>query len=171
MKDSLKDLLKSLVVAALLTFSTVESKAASGILSYPLAANTSSNLIAGQYIISAITLMNASTNAVTVDFFDSSNTTTTIVTAANTSYSGYATNFSIVFTNEQRVIITNSFAGWYTAPVVNAAATNTLPKVYTMVVPGSQALTVNDVNIGTIRGLTAIPNQDSTVVVTYRGNP
>lgn len=133
----------------------------------PLAANTASNVLTGAKIIDNITVLNATTNAATLKFYDSGTTATNYVQAAYTSYASYATNFNVVFTNQNNVLVTNTFAGIYTAPTSNTLATNTRPAVLTVVIPANTSLN-KDVKLQTILGLTAIGDQALTLITTYR---
>lgn len=156
----------SLLIAAL--FCTVAVRADS--IVYPLTANTVSNLFSSGKIIDNITVTASTTNITTLKFYDSSNTSTTYVQAAYVRYANYATNYSVVFTNEANVVLTNSFSGIYTYPTSVSIATNTIPILQTIVVPAS-AQRSKDVNISTLRGLNVVPNYDAIVEVTYRNNP
>lgn len=159
----MKNLL-SLVLLGILTIS-VHAQQLMSVTS--LAANTSSNVLSSPAIIDNLTLLNATTNTAICYFFDSSTTATNYVQAAYTSYASYATNYSVVFTNEANVLVTNTFSGVYTAPTANSLATNTRPVLTALVVPAGTSLN-KDVKLQTIRGLTAIPNQALTLVTTYR---
>lgn len=132
-----------------------------------LTANTASNIITGAKIIDNVTILNATTNAATVNFYDSSTTASTYVQAAYTSYATYSTNFNVVFTNQNNVLVTNTFVGVYTAPTANTIATNTRPALLTVIVPAGSTLN-KDVKLQTIRGLTAIPDQNLSLITTYR---
>lgn len=159
-------LIKNLLAAVAL-FVAVSASAQQQQLLTSLTANTASNLLAKAYIIDNFIVINSTTNIATLKFYDSSTTSTTMVQAAYTSYSSYATNFSTVFTNEANVLVTNSFTGIYTAPTSNTVATNTRPAIYTLIVPASSTLT-KDVRLQVMRGLTVVPNQTTTLLTTYR---
>lgn len=161
--------MKKLLSVILLAVSLVVSKA-DGLSLVSCAANTASNLVAGAYVVLNLTVLNATTNIATIKFYDSANTTTTAVKAAYTKYTGYSTNFSVIYTNENSVLVTNTYAGWYTAPVAVDAVTNSLPPIYTIMVPASSSVS-RDLTLVTMKGLTAVPNQAVTVATTYKGNP
>lgn len=143
---------------------------ADGIVVYPLASNTASNVLAGNFVVQAITILNASTNTAIVKFFDSGTAATNVFKYVYTSYASYATNFSTVFTNEANVLVTNTFVGVYTGPTSHATNTSVLPTLYTLMVPASATLS-RDVTIMTSKGLTAVPTESCTIAVTYKGNP
>lgn len=161
----MKKLLLALALIAALAFT---SKADN--LVYPLTANVVSNLFTVGKIIDTITVTATTTNTTTLKFYDSSNTTTTYVAAAYSNYTSYATNFSQIFTNESGVLITNSFTGRWTYPATVAASTNTIPAIYTIVVPASGQRT-KEVHLQTMRGLNVIPNFGAIIEVDYRNNP
>jgi len=132
-----------------------------------LAANTVSNIVAFPCIIDNFNVVNSTTNVAQVNFYDSAGLTTNYVQGAYTSYASYATNFSVVFTNQTGVLVTNTFAGIYTAPTSNSSSTNTRALLFSAIVPANSVLS-KDVKIQTIRGLNAVPNQAVTLVTTYR---
>lgn len=132
-----------------------------------LTGGTPVNLFDTGKIIDNITVLATTTNVTTLKAYDSSTSTTNIVHAAYTSYSSYSTNWSVTFTNESGLLVTNSFTGRYTAPVANAAVTNERPKAVTLAVPGSAQLS-KDVTLLLTRGLTLVSDKDCVVTVTYR---
>jgi hypothetical protein len=154
---------------ALLGLLAISAKA-DGIVVFPLAANTASNVLSGNFIVQAITILNSSTNTATVKLFDSATAATNVYKYAYTSYASYATNFSTVFTNEANVLVTNTFVGVYTGPTSHATNTAVLPTLYTLMVPASATLS-KDITIMTSKGLTAVPDQSCSIAVTYKGNP
>lgn len=131
-----------------------------------LPAATATSVLTASAILDNITIINATTNTVTVDFFDSATTSTTMVQAAYTTYASYATNFNVVFTNQNDVLVTNTFSGIYTYPTVVAVATNTRPKM-TVVIPASSTLN-KDVKAQVMKGLTAMSSDTTTLTLTYR---
>lgn len=135
-----------------------------------LTANTAANIYAANRIIDEIAVTATSANVTTVNFYDSATSATNYTRTAYTGYTSYATNFTTIFTNESGVLVTNSFSGVYTAPVAVAGGATVLPKLQTIIVPGS-ALRVKAVQLQTIRGLTAMADQNCIVEVTYRNNP
>ena len=158
---------KSLLVGALLLIApALQAQQLQSVVA--LASNTVSNLLSGAYIIDNFIAINATTNNVTIRFYDTSNTTTTMVQAAYTSYASYATNYSITFTNEAGVLVTNTFAGIYTAPTTNSAATNSKPVIQSIIVPAGTTLN-KDVRLQVVKGLAAIPVGSAvTLLTTYR---
>lgn len=154
-------------IALLALLFTTFSALADGVALTSLTSGAASNLLSGVYIVDQISVVATTTNITTLKFYDSSTTATSYVAAAYTKYTGYATNFSNVFTNENSLLVTNTYAGWYTGATSVGAATNTRPVVYSIVAPASSILT-KDVKIQTIRGLTVVPNQDCQVILTYR---
>ncbi len=156
--------LKTLVLLAVLTVSV---QAQNFVKMSTLTAAAVSNIVSYPVIVDNFYIQNATTNAATVYFYDSSTTTTNWVGLGTTTYSSYSTNFDVVFTNAASVIVTNTFSGLYTAPTVVAAATNTMTPVLTVIVPGSTVLN-RDVKLQTLRGLAVLPTQDLTLITTYR---
>jgi len=115
--------------------------------------------------VSDITVTASTTNVTTVRFFDSQSLTT-YVQAAYTSFASYATNFSQIFTNESGVLITNTFTGVATLPTAVSVATNTIPTLYTIIVPASAQRT-KIVRIQTMRGLVAVASSEAIIEVDY----
>jgi hypothetical protein len=161
--------MKKLFFSLLLALSVIGAKA-DAVVIVPLTAGVVSNIVSGSYLVDNITLISTTTNLTTAKFYDAATAITNIVRAAYTSYAGYATNYTVVFTNSATVLVTNTYSGWYTAPTSNAAVTNSRPVVYTIQSPGS-SITSKDLLIGTIKGLSVVSDQDAQVAVTYRGNP
>jgi hypothetical protein len=160
--------MKRLITLVSLVFAlTVSIKAQESMTLTSLAANTSSNVLAFAAIIDNLTIINATTNMATVKFFDSGTVDTNYIQAAYTSYASYATNFNVVFTNQNNVLVTNTFVGLYTAPTVVAIATNTRTAIMTLVMPASAVLN-KDVKLQVLKGLTAVPDQTVTLTTTYR---
>lgn len=162
----MKKLLFSLIATLSLAFS---AQAQQLFVMQSLTANTASNLLAGSFIIDNITVLNATTNAATLSFYDSATTSTQYVQQAYSSYTSYATNFNVIFTNEYNVIITNSYSGLFTGPTSVSISTNTRPTALAAIVPAGTTLN-KDVKLITVRGLTVVPTQNATVIVTYRAN-
>lgn len=159
---------KSLALLALVLLPlSVSLQAQQTMVLTPLTANTVSNIVAAPVIVDTIQLLNATTNNATLYFFDAATAITNYVQAAYTSYTTYTTNYNVVWTNQNAVLVTNTFNGLYTAPVANSAATNTRPALLTVVVPANTVLN-KDVKIQTVLGLTAVGNQNLTLITTYR---
>lgn len=134
---------------------------------FTLTSATVSNLFSAPRIIQNVTILATTTNNTTVKFYDSSNASTSIVRAAYTSYSSYATNYDVVFTNSAGLLVTNTFDGIYTSSTSNSAVTNERPRVGVITVPASSQLSL-DTQWQTIRGLSALPSANCIVTVTYR---
>lgn len=134
------------------------------------AANTASNLVATPLITDSMTFTATSASTTTVKLYDSATTGTNIVLGAYTRYITYTTNYSTVWTNENSMLVTNTFVGTYTAPVSAAKATSSLPALLTVVIPGSGQRT-KTIQLQAVRGLTAVPDQNVIIEVDYRKNP
>ena len=159
--------LKSLFTAVALLAAVLTTQAQQLQSLVTTAANTATNLLSGAYVIDNFIAINATTNNVTLKFWDSSDNTTNIVQAAYTSYSRYATNYSTVITNESGFVYTNTFAGIYTQPTAVTTSTNAKPVIQIMLIPAG--LTLNkDVRMITLRGLTAASSDVLTLLTTYR---
>lgn len=113
--------------------------------------------------VTQIQLISTTTNATVVKLFDTSNTTTNIVRAEYQNYITYATNFTTVFTNESGILVTNEYSGLFTTPETVQAVTNARPAVFTTVVAGNTARTVN-VNLRFLRGVTAVASASGTLL-------
>ncbi len=161
----MKKLLSLLLLAATLVLTKAD-----GIALTSLTSGVASNLLAGSFVIQNLTIINTSTNINIVKFWDKGTATTNVVRQAYTGYASYATNFSTIFTNEAGLLITNSFAGLYTGPTVNSAVTNAAPIIYVIAAPPGVTIS-RDVTLMVTKGLTAVPQYDTTAVVTYKGNP
>lgn len=127
-------------------------------------------LLSGAKIVDNIVVLNSSTNTATVRFYDSSTADTNVVRAAYTRYTTISTNFDSVFTNTAGVLVTNTFAGVYKAPVAVSAVTNARPVIQAIAVPASTTAS-KDTHIQTIRGLILLSDQDVVVTVDYRNQP
>lgn len=160
---------KLLFLSSLLLMTAFSAAAQETTEVFNLTAGTPLNLLAVPAVVSHFSVINSSTNVAILRFYDSATNTTNYVQAPYVSYSSYATNFDVVFTNQTGVLVTNTFKGLYTAPTSNAASTNTRPVIYTLGVPGSGAAE-KDVRILPIRGLTALSTQDAVVSVTHTSN-
>lgn len=133
------------------------------------AANVVSNVFsAGGYLLKAVTWINTSTNVALIKFYDTANTSTTIVQAAYTSYgTPYATNFVNIFTNAAGIVLTNTTPGIYTPSTSVSASTNERPYVYQLIVAPSAAVTASDLGRMVGNGLAILPNQAGTYSLTY----
>ncbi len=133
------------------------------------AANTVSNVLsAGGYLIKALTWINTSTNAALIKFYDSSTTSTTIVQAAYTRFAApYATNWVTTFTNSAGIIVTNTVPGYYTPTTSVSASTNERPYVLQVLVPASGQIVLSDINRMVSMGLSVLPNNAGTYLLTY----
>ena len=160
--------MKKLLIATLLVGASLVVKSDS--IAWPVASGVSSNLLSVGTLIDNITVTSTSTNITTLRFYDSSTTSTSVVRGAYSQVRSYATNFSVVFTNEADLLITNSFRGTWTYPTSVSAVTNSLPVWTTLVVPAGASRS-KDYRGQTIRGLTVVPNADAIVEVDYRTNP
>ena len=154
---------KILTLLALITAVTVNAADAVATLT----ANTAFNLLSTGKIIDAITVTATTANTTTVNFYDSSNTTTTYVQTAYGNIISYSTNFSQIFTNENGIVITNTFVGQWSGAQSVSASTNSRPAVQIIIVPGNTSR-AKVVNAQTVLGLTAQANQGCIVEVSYR---
>lgn len=131
-----------------------------------MTANTASNLLSTPNIVTTLTLTATSTNVTTINFYDSATAGTTFVQAAFTYYTNYATNYDVVWTNGNGIVLTNTFRGTYTAPVAVSASTSAIPKITTQVVLGSGTKT-KVITLQLVRGLAAVANQNAIIEVDY----
>lgn len=133
-------------------------------------ANTVSNVLnAGGFLIKAIAWVNTSTNAAIIKLYDISNTTTTIVQEAYTSFgTPYATNIVTTFTNAAGIVMTNTVPGTFTPSSTVALATNERPRVLEFLVGPSGVLNLTDVNRMVGNGLSILPNNSGTYLITYQ---
>lgn len=150
-------------------FTPVATKAADGYVAQTAAANTVSNILsAGGYLIKAITWINTSTNVATIKFYDTATTSTTMVQAAYTQFgTPYATNWVTTFTNSAGIVITNTTPGFYVPTTSVSTFTNERPKVLQLLVPASGQVVLTDINRSVSMGLSVLPNQAGTYLLTY----
>ncbi len=157
---------KITTLALALLFTTIINLRADNIV-IPVTANVVSNLFVNGKIIDSISVTATTTNITTFKFYDSSNTSTTIVQAAYQNWASYATNITQVFTNESGLLVTNTFVGRWTYPTSVTASTNTRPVTVTLVAPAS-SMRSQTFRLLTLHGLNVIPNFDGIVEVEYR---
>lgn len=135
-----------------------------------MAANTVSNYLSGKYIIDSIRIVNTSTNNATIKFYDWATAATSVVRAAYTTVTSYATNYNSVYTNSAGIVATNTYKGWYTANTTVAAVTNEQSRLGEFQVTAS---TTRDLpfNPVVVRGLTVLSDQAGTIEVVYSSIP
>lgn len=133
-------------------------------------ANVVSNVLsAGGYLMKAVTWINTTTNVAIVKLYDISNTTTTMVQEAYTSFgTPYATNIVTTFTNAAGIVMTNTVPGTFTPTTSVASNTVERPYVFQFVVPASGTMTFTDVNRMLGNGLAVLPNNAGTYLITYQ---
>lgn len=110
-----------------------------------LVANTPAVLVANRASLLSLTLTASTANATTFKFYDYNSATaarTNIVYAATVTYTTYSTNMAVVITNIDGIVLTNTFSGQVTTPVVVAAVTNERPRILTVTVPASSQRTL-----------------------------
>ena|SRR3990167_1891661 len=137
----------------------------SATLSSSLTNNANSLLITGAHI-SMVTLIGGS-STVTVKFYDLATAATNLVTASYSTRSSYATNIVTSFTNTLGSTISRTNYGIFTLASTVAAATNQAPRLVEFIVPANTML-VNEVNLQTVKGLSAFSSGDATVSIQYR---
>lgn len=153
-------LLKTLLLVSLLTLST-----RADVIVSATTAGAATAMATNGITVSEITVTASTTNNTTVRFFDSASLTT-YVQAAHVTYATYNTNYDVVWTNAGGVLLTNTFVGVATLPTSVTLATNTIPALYTTVIPASASRT-RVVRIKTMRGLVVVANQSAIVEVEY----
>lgn len=160
----MKKLLISLC-AALLTFVSFADNVA-----VTVPADTATSLLTVPVITDEFTFTATTATTATVKIYDSATTTTNYVQATYVKYASYTTNISSVFTNENGVILTNTFSGLYTYPATVSAVTNSIPAILTVVIPGNTQRS-KTIRLQVMRGLVAVSNGAVIVEVDYRKNP
>lgn len=167
-KKNITNILKGLGLAALLlTCNSVRS--ADLYFSSTGAANTVSNVLsAGGYLLKSVYWVNTSTNVALIKFYDTANTTTTMVQLAYTQLgTPYATNVANVWTNASGLVVTNTLPGIYTPSSTVSQATNERPYVLQLTVAASGTINLTDVNREVGMGLAVLPNQAGQYMLTY----
>lgn len=161
----MKTLFTGILTFALVALTALMARADT-FASASLTAGTASTLLsAGGSRIFTLTFTATSANATTVKVYDSSSGTN-VIRPTYTSFVTYSTNFNSVFTNESGVVITNTFVGQFTAPVINSAVTNERPALATFVVTGNGQRTI-ELDTSVARGLVAVANQTGVLEVRY----
>lgn len=137
-----------------------------------LVSNTSSNLLTIPAIIDSVTFTATNATSTTIRFYDSASATN-IGIAAYISYATSNYTATVTFTNENGIIITNTTVGVFTYPITNAAATNSLPTLFTIVVPGAATpqQRTRAIKAQVSRGLTAVSTGNGVIEIEYRRNP
>lgn len=158
--------MKKFFFALLATLSVFVAHAQYFTLAAVTTGGTPLTLTTNSIIVDNILVQATTSNITTAKFYDSEGTTN-IVTPAYTSYIQYSTNITQVTTNQLGYVYTNTFAGLFTAPMTNSAATNQLGAVAVFVIPASGSVT-RDTRIQTVQGLTVLTDQNASVVVSYR---
>ena len=165
MKNLFKTLKEAVAVSLIILTAVLPAFADTTVAS--LTAATPANVLSAPELISNISILATTTNNTTVIFYDTTGTSTNYVQAAYTSYVSYATNYDVVFTNSASILVTNTFRGRYTAPVVNTISTNQRPKMITIIVPASAQYS-SDVQLHPLKGLTLLADHAATVTLTYQ---
>jgi uncharacterized protein (DUF2147 family) len=156
----------TLLFSLLLGFSTFAQEK---ITTTALTAATVANALSGKYLITNVRVVANTTNNV-IKLYDWATAATNVVRASYVSVESYATNYTTVSTDSAGLSQTNTFSGWYTGYVTNAAATNEQTQLLQFTVPAS---TTRDIPIRLLvaRGLTVLPLQSGTLEVTYQELP
>lgn len=158
--------MKAFILALLLMFGV--SAAAQNSIVKAITANTPTNILEGRYLIQEIVFANGSTtNAATINVYDWHTSETNVVRAAYTSYIDYATNYTVIHTNQAGLLSTNIFAGWAYIAQENAAVTNEQTIKRQMQVPAN-TIGENDTPILVLRGFTLLSTESGTATITYR---
>jgi len=135
-----------------------------------VAASGTNVVLSAPYHLLSITALAAV--AQTLDFYDSGTTNLFYTNAAYVTRTSYATNVTNVIAGSATttgIPQTNIYSGIWTYSVTNAASTNTLPKIATIILGVNVPITL-PVNDRLIRGLAVTTTNDATVSVTYRPN-
>ena len=162
--------MNKILITVLALFASFTVRAATLTSVQAVTAETPLTLVSGaQYLIKAVTFINPNTtNTSTIYFYDSSANSTTVVRAAYSSYTSYATNYSITHTNPAGIVVTNTTAGIYTVATTVAAVTNERPKILgPWVIPVSATYVVDDFKYAPMNGFTIYSTKAGTVQVDY----
>lgn len=137
----------------------------------PFASGTVSNYLSGKYIIDSVRVYNTNASAnLTIKFYDWNTAATSIIRAAYTTVSGYATSYSVIFTNSAGIVDTNTYNGWYTANTTVAAVTNEQTRLgeFQVTANSTRDLPFNPV---VVRGLTVLSDQAGAIEIVYSSIP
>ncbi len=135
-----------------------------------LTGGTPVNVFSTPQLVDDITITATSTNVTTVRVYDAPTSSTNIVQAAYVRYASYNTNIVQVYTNENNVVLTNTFSGIYTYPISVSVSTNQRPVIATLVIPGSGTRT-KSVRLVLTKGMTVLSDQNAILETDYRNNP
>ncbi len=159
----MKKLLSILFLSAILV-ANVKGQATTTVA---ITAGTNSVLAAPYHLLSISAL---GTAAQTVNFYDAAGTDLSITNAPYVSFASYTTNVTnIDIATTTGIPQTNVFTGIWTYAVTNAAATNRLPIVQTLILAANIPVTV-PANARLLRGLAAVTTNSATVSVVYKAN-
>ncbi len=165
MKTKILSLVASLVLASSLLGQSLFGNATLSTTPATIITNT----VSPAYAVDSIIINATTTNATTVCFYDSTGGSTNIINAAYSRYSSYATNVTSIFTNENGIIITNTYPGRYDYAIAVAAATNERPYLYKVIVPANSQLTKQVLWLPA-RGVTVVSSAAATLQYYYHSN-
>lgn len=151
-------------------FAAVAALAQTQVTSTTLATNTPVNLLSGRYATEKLVLIAPSAGTTTFKFYDTSGTDTNRVTYAAPTYTTYSTNYTVVITNAEGVVFTNTFSGLYRQAATVAQATNERPRILTVMVPASGTREIEFKRI-LGNGLTVQADRAGSVELEYNENP
>lgn len=164
----MKTFLKLIAAAWLLTLTAAAQYT---VIVQPTTANAVSNYLSGRYTITELKFSNgSSSNNATLKFYDWATAATNVIRAAYTSYTSYQTNWNVAYTNSAGIVATNTFSGWYSLEVSNAAVTNEQTRLATITVGAGKTDQLLPITPIVARGLTLLPDQAGTLQITYRSN-
>jgi hypothetical protein len=156
---------KLLSILALLSLLSLEKLSAQ--TTTIVAATTGTNVVlTAPYHLLSISAFAA--NAQTISFYDSGTTNLFYTNAAYITRTSYTTNVTNINTATTTGIPqTNIYSGIWTYSVTNAASTNTLPIIATILLGANVPVDVQ-VNDYLIRGLACVNTTNATIVVTTK---
>lgn len=158
--------IKSTLLASVLAVSGLAQEffTSAALSTTPATVLTNSN--GGAFVVTSLLITATNTTTpTTVSFYDSSGSTN-IINAAYTRQISYATNVTSIFTNENSIIITNTYPGTWTGPVTVAAATNERPYLYKVIIPADSQVSKNVLWLPG-RGVTAVSSSGATLQLYY----
>lgn len=159
----MKSILSYIVLLSLLATSAL----AQSFTTTALTGATPASVATSRLRVVNVTATATTANNTTIYLYDSNSTNTYLIQPAYTAVTTYTTNFSTTFTNQNGVVVTNTFDGIYTATSTTAAATNEMTRRLTLIVPASSTRTYN-VSIPVAFGVAALSDYNAVLELEYR---
>lgn len=117
--------------------------------------------------VKLLTLTATTASSTLFRFYDTKGTSTNYVVAGYSRPISYATNYNVVFTNANGIVITNTFAGIYTTTEVVSVSTNQRPILWSITIPGNSTRTIDVTDRPVVNGLLVVANNSGIAEIEY----